>query len=146
VIALPSLKHRSILIVVDNNDNQALLVNALKAASVENPLLFADNAPSAQGILQDSGGQADAGPCLVLLDLSKSEQAALELLRAMRTEPKTRRIPVILMTYSDQSQDLMAYYNAGVNSCIVKTGNRDAFYEKINCLCNYWLDICQLPA
>jgi two-component system response regulator len=144
-IALPSLKHRSILIVADNNDDRTLLIKALQAAAVENPLLVADNAQFAQDLLWQAADQVDIYPCLVLLDLSGSAEVGLVLLRAMRADARTRRIPVIVMSDGTHPQALMDHYESGANSCIVKNGNRDAFYDKISCLCMYWLNICQLP-
>lgn len=143
---MPYIKSRSILVVEDNDDDQLVLANAMQEAQVSSPLVFVKDVQSAMDFMGKAMKQPDATPCLVLLDLSLPMQGGLEFLRAIRSEPKTRRIPVIVLTGSREQQDLINSYSYGANSYITKTGNLVEFYDKIRCLCMYWLNICQLPS
>jgi two-component system, response regulator len=143
---LPCNKFRSILVVEDNDDDQLVLANALQMARVDSPLVFVKDVQSAKEYLWQASNDVDTTPCLVLLDLSLPLQGGLEFLQAIRSEPKTRRIPVIVLTGSREQQDLIDSYSYGANSYIAKTGNLAKFYDKISCMCMYWLDICQLPS
>ena len=134
------IKSRSILVVEDNDDDQLLVAQALKAAAVSRPVVFVQDVKAAKGYLTQTL------PCLILLDLSLPLEGGLEFLQAIRSEPKTRRIPVVVLTGSRAQQDLIDSYQYGANSYITKTGNLAEFYDKVSCMCTYWLDICQLPS
>lgn len=137
---------RPILIVEDNADDQLLLANALEAAQITNPMKFVKDGKQAEEYLFKSIKKTSAMPCLVFLDLTLPEIGGLVLLKELRSRPETRRIPVIVFTGSHQQSDLLDSYTNGANSYIVKGGSMEDFYDKINCLCNYWLRICKLPA
>jgi CheY-like chemotaxis protein len=139
------MKNRPILVVEDNEDDQFLLAHALEVAKVSHPLAFVKDVKSAKDYLRQNIGSPDASPCLILLDLTLPIEGGLEFLQAIRAEPKTRRLPVVVLTGSCQQQDLMNSYAYGANSYITKTGDLDEFYSKMSCLCMYWLDVCQLP-
>jgi two-component system response regulator len=143
---LITMNNRAILIVEDNVDDQFLILNALEAARVQNPTVVLETGEEALSYLNDNASSPRSLPCMVMLDLTLPPQNGLDVLKAIRSHPGTRRIPVIVLTGSSREQDREASYANGANSYVTKEGNLDAFFEKIQCLCNYWLDICQLPA
>ncbi|MCE3234492.1 MAG: two-component system response regulator [Vampirovibrio sp.] len=137
---------RPILIVEDNSDDQLLLANALEAADITSPIKFVKNGKEAQDYLFKQANKPSALPCLVFLDLTLPEIGGMALLKELRATPETRRLPVIVFTGSHQQKDLLDSYSYGANSYVVKGGTAEDFYDKIHCLCHYWLHICKLPA
>ena len=85
-------------------------------------------------------------PKAILLDLKLPRIDGLEVLRRLKSDPKTKTIPVIVMTSSRQEQDLVESYQLGVNSYIVKPVNFEQFSEAIRVLGLYWLVLNQAPA
>lgn len=139
------MDNRPILIVEDNQDDQLLLAKALEAANISSPVKFMTDGKEAEEYLFKTVKKPATMPCLIFLDLSLPEIGGIELLRSLRSRSETRRIPVIVFTGSSQQRDLLDSYSYGANSYIVKGGTTEDFFDKINCLCNYWLHICKLP-
>lgn len=86
-------------------------------------------------------GRADGLPRLVLLDLKMPRVDGIEVLRAMRADDRTRRIPVVVMTSSGQQQDIADAYGLGINSYLVKPVDFNAFAEVVREAGFYWLAI-----
>lgn len=136
---------RPILIIEDSVDDQDLIKEALKAANVQNPLLFEREAERAISLLLRPGIRPSQYPCLIMLDLLMPEKDGLDFLKKLRRTEATRRIPVIVLTQSQSLRDLHESYRLGANSFISKGGSLADFQAKIRCMCDYWLRICQLP-
>jgi two-component system response regulator len=140
-----AISKREILIIEDNPDDQSLILHALNQANIQNPLVFMRDGWEALQHLAMKYGIPREFPCLVILDLALPSLNGLKLLRQLRGNPKTRRIPIIVLTGSIEARDLYDSYYYGANSYIAKDGDPATFFDKIQCLCHYWLDVCQLP-
>ena len=138
-----------ILLVEDNPSDIALTRRALAKSHVANELVVAEDGQEALDYL--FGGGAYAGrdvtqlPTLVLLDLKLPRVDGLEVLRRIRTETLTRRMPVVILTSSKEEQDLATSYDLGVNSYIRKPVDFKQFAQCIEQLGLYWLGWNELP-
>ena len=138
-----------ILLVEDNPSDIALTRRALAKSHVANELVVAEDGQDALDYL--FGGGAYAGrdvnklPTLVLLDLKLPRVDGLEVLRRIRAETLTRRMPVVILTSSKEEQDLAASYDLGVNSYIRKPVDFEQFAQAIQTLGLYWLVLNEEP-
>ena len=92
-----------------------------------------------------SGRKLENGPKVILLDLKLPKVDGLEVLKAVKSDPVTRIIPVIVLTSSSEEKDIVESYRLGVNSYIVKPVDFDKFVEAIKDLGFYWLLLNQSP-
>lgn len=136
---------RVILIIEDSLDDQLLLRSALEKADVQNPLKFVADNEAARDYLQQCEHSLRGMPSLIFLDLLLPHETGLAFLEALRNNKATHRIPVIVLTQSHQGKDLRKSYQLGANSFIYKGGSLSDFNNKIRCICDYWLKVCQLP-
>jgi CheY-like chemotaxis protein len=136
-----------ILLVEDNPDDEQLTIRALKKNNVANEVVIAHDGVEALEYLFGTGanGAASDGakqlppPALILLDLKLPKVDGLEVLRRVRSEERTRRLPVVVLTSSKEEQDLIASYNLGANSYIRKPVNFTQFIDAVKQLGLYWL-------
>jgi two-component system response regulator len=134
---------RTILLVEDNPDDRALTLRALKKNQILNPVLIAEDGVEALEILL--GGAASEPPALVLLDLKLPKVDGLEVLKAVRNDPRTRLMPVVVLTSSKEEQDLVASYSLGANSYIRKPVEFTDFVDAVRQLGLYWLMLNEAP-
>lgn len=138
-----------ILLVEDNPQDLELTMHALTRHNLVNKIHAVRDGEEALDFLFGRGPYKDrAGenpPKLVLLDIKLPKVDGLEVLRTMRSDPRTRAVPVVIMTSSNQQRDLIAGYHSGVNSYIQKPINFVEFQEVISKLGYYWLVINQPP-
>ena len=143
------METRVILLVEDNPSDIGLTRRALEKSSIGNPLVVAEDGQEALDYIFCSGahGARDIAdlPVLVLLDLKLPRVDGLEVLRRIRAEPRTRRIPVVILTSSTEQQDIAAGYDRGSNSYIRKPVDFQQFAEVIKQLGLYWLVINEPP-
>jgi CheY-like chemotaxis protein len=138
-----------ILLVEDNPSDIGLTRRALAKSHVANELVVAEDGQEALDYL--FGGGAYAGrdvtqlPTLVLLDLKLPRVEGLEVLRRIRFETLTRRLPVVILTSSKEEQDLATSYDLGVNSYIRKPVDFEQFAQAIQTLGLYWLVLNEEP-
>jgi CheY-like chemotaxis protein len=133
-----------ILYVEDNPLDAELTLRALKKGGLANRVLHLKDGQQALDYLFREGEyseRADVPPRLVLLDLKMPRVDGMEVLSAMRADERTRRIPVVVMTSSDQHQDVADAYNFGINSYLVKPVDFSAFAEVVREAGFYWLAI-----
>jgi two-component system response regulator len=134
---------KTILLVEDNPDDEELTVRALKKNNVSNSLVVARDGVEALDYLFGTGpytGRDTATlPGLVLLDLKLPKIDGLEVLRRIRADERTRRMPVTVLTSSKEEQDVIKSYNLGANSYIRKPVDFDQFTEAVRQLGLYWL-------
>jgi two-component system, response regulator len=138
---------RSILLVEDNPDDRELTLRALKKNQILNPVLIAQDGVEALEILlgRTSGVPADPQPAFVLLDLKLPRIDGLEVLREVRRDPRTRLLPVVILTSSKEEQDLVAGYSLGANSYIRKPVEFTKFVDAVRQLGLYWLVLNETP-
>ncbi len=140
---------KSILLVEDNPSDIALARHALEIAHVTNRIDIAEDGEEALEYLFKTGRHQsdpqDRLPAVILLDIKLPIVDGLEVLRALRENPKTKRLPVVIMTSSNEEQDLAKGYDLGVNSYIRKPVDFEQFANVIKQLGLYWLVINEPP-
>lgn len=138
-----------ILLVEDNPSDIGLTRRALEKNGIRNPLSVAEDGQTALDYLFGTGVHANRDtneqPILILLDLKLPRIDGLEVLRRIRADNRTRRIPVVILTSSSEEQDLAAGYDLGTNSYVRKPVDFDQFSEVVKQLGLYWLVINQPP-
>jgi CheY-like chemotaxis protein len=144
------MKPVEILLVEDNDADAELALHALKKANVGNRIHVVRDGQEALDFIFGEGAYRsrsfDNPPKLVLLDLKLPKVDGLQVLRAMKAEPKTRFIPVTVLTSSREEKDMVESYQLGVNSYIQKPVDFDQFRSTVQQLGLYWLVVNQLPA
>jgi len=138
-----------ILLVEDSDTDLELALRALTQAKVANRIEVARDGAEALDFLFSQGAFAGRGadnPRLVLLDLKLPMVDGLEVLRAIKENPVTRTIPVVVLTSSHEQRDIVESYNLGVNSYIVKPVDFDGFMAAVADLGMYWMLLNRAPA
>ncbi len=132
-----------ILLVEDNQDDMDLALHALKQEKLANRILVARDGEEALDFLFCRGAFAnrsfDHPPKLVLLDLKLPKVDGMEVLRQVKSNPRTKTIPIVIMTSSKEERDLVASYNLGANSYIQKPVDFDQFRKTVKSVGLYWL-------
>ena len=137
-----------ILLVEDNPLDAELTTRALKNGGLANNLLWVKDGQEALDFLFRDGSYADREdivPRLVLLDLKMPKVDGMEVLRAVKANEKTRRIPVVVMTSSQEERDVAQTYDMGVNSYVVKPVDFNSLAELARQAGYYWLAINRTP-
>ena len=140
---------KKILLVEDNPSDVGLTRRALERSHVTNELVVVEDGQDALDYLFGSGAHAgrDASdlPALVLLDLKLPRVAGLEVLRRIRADERTRRLPVVILTSSTEEKDVAAGYDNGGNSYIRKPVDFEQFASAIQQAGLYWLVLNEPP-
>jgi two-component system response regulator len=143
------MKDKIILLVEDNPNDEALTIRALKKNKIGNELVVARDGAAALDWLFVRGVHADRDaavvPQLVLLDLKLPKVSGLEVLKAVRADAALRALPVVILTSSNEDQDLINSYDLGANSYVRKPVDFDAFVEAVRELGLYWLVLNETP-
>jgi two-component system, response regulator len=129
-----------IVLVEDNPDDQTLTLRALKKQNVANEIVVLDDGVAALEYLLDTDKPL---PHLVLLDLKLPRLDGLQLLRRLRSEPRTQLLPVVVLTSSDEDRDVIEGYRLGANSYIRKPVDFNQFSDAVRQLGLYWLVLNQ---
>lgn len=135
-------QHRSILLVEDDPDHEALTIRALKKSNIVNDVAIARDGEEAVNMLL---GPNRIKPQVILLDLKLPKLDGLEVLRRIRESDETRTLPVVILTSSDEERDVVRSYSLGVNSYIRKPVNFTDFAEATRQLGMYWLVLNECP-
>jgi CheY-like chemotaxis protein len=137
------MKSKVILLVEDNPSDVLLTQRAFTRSHVANELVVAEDGQAALDYLFGGGKYAGRDvsetPALVLLDLKLPRVDGHEVLRQIRADERTRRLPVVIMTTSSEEQDLAQSYDLGANSFISKPVDFKQFVESVENLGLYWL-------
>ncbi len=138
-----------ILLVEDNPTDAELATMALKEGNLANKLVWVKDGAEALDFLFATGAYAgraiENGPKVVLLDLRLPKVDGLEVLRRLKGDARTKRIPIVVVTSSKEDRDVVASYDLGVNSYISKPIEFDEFAKVISNLGFYWLLINRPP-
>jgi two-component system, response regulator len=143
------MKDKVILLVEDNPRDEALTLRALKKNNIANEIVVARDGVEALDYIFGSGAYAGRDlsvmPQLILLDLKLPKVDGLEVLRKIRSEEHSRRLPVVVFTSSIEEQDMIESYHLGANSYIRKPVDFEQFMEASKQLGLYWLVLNQAP-
>jgi two-component system response regulator len=143
------MKSKIILLVEDNPSDVKLTKRALEQNQIVNKVIVAEDGREALDYLLGTGQYAGRDvrdfPAVVLLDLKLPRIEGLEVLKQIRTNETTKLIPVVILTSSDQEEDLIASYKLGANSYIRKPVDFHQFAEAVRTLGMYWLLLNEPP-
>jgi two-component system response regulator len=137
-----------ILLVEDNALDAEMSMRALKNGGLANKLLWVKDGQQALDYLfrhGDYSSRQELYPRLVLLDLKMPRVDGIEVLKAIKADERTKRIPVVVMTSSQEEKDLAQTYELGVNSYVVKPVDFNAFADLARQAGYYWLAINRTP-
>lgn len=143
------MDNKVILLVEDNPRDEALTMRALRKSNIVNDVVVARDGVEAldyffgpESALDDS---TKAMPQLVLLDLKLPKVDGLEVLRRLRADERTRRLPVVVFTSSSEEEDVIGSYSLGANSYVRKPVEFEQFVEAAKQLGLYWLVLNEMP-
>lgn len=136
-----------IILVEDNSDDIELTRLAFNQNRFANRIeVFKDGEEAYDFLLSENSKLAEYGdPVFILLDLKLPKIDGLELLKQLKENPKTRHIPVIILTSSKQEDDIMRGYELGANSYVRKPVDYNNFVKTVNTLGIYWLAVNEPP-
>jgi two-component system, response regulator len=138
-----------ILLVEDTPEDLELALRALRKANLANHIQIArDGAEAIEFLFAEGahkGRKVENGPKVILLDLKLPKVDGMEVLRRVKSDPRTRAIPVVVLTSSKEQKDVVESYQLGVNSYIVKPVNFERFVAAVQDLGMYWLLLNQPP-
>lgn len=137
------MSEQTILLVEDNPDDEALTLHAMDSNQIRNPVVVVRDGVEALDYLFGTGIHAgrdvSALPTVVLLDLKLPRIDGLEVLRRLRADPRTRLLPVVILTSSNEDEDRLKGYALGANSYVRKPVDFDEFVRAAGQLGLYWL-------
>lgn len=139
-----------ILLVEDDPHDVELTLRALRKANLANQIHVVHDGEAALAWIFGDGqspeSRALAQPKLILLDLKLPKVDGLEVLQALKGDPRTSHLPVVVLTSSNEQSDILTSYELGVNSYIVKPVKIEAFFQAVTQLGLYWMVLNQAPA
>lgn len=140
----------TVLLVEDDPDDAELIAHAFRKAGIGNPMIVVDDGEKAMDYFHGRSAYADRRrfpiPSLILLDLKLPRRSGFEILEAVRANEPTRRIPVVVLTSSNQEHDIRRAYDAGANSYLVKPIGRDALLTMVRSIDAFWIKLNQSAA
>ncbi|UPT73685.1 MAG: response regulator [Elusimicrobiota bacterium] len=132
-------ERKVILLVEDNPDDEKLILMALQKGNITNEIVVARDGQEALEKLLGAPGKPPITPTVVLLDLHLPKIDGLEVLKKLRGSDKTKHLPVVMLTSSDEEGDRVRSYDLGANSYVCKPVDFGAFAGAVNQLGLYWL-------
>ncbi len=138
-----------ILLVEDNPNDEMLALHAFKRQKIVNDVQVVRDGAEALEYIFCTGAYAErttGNPKLILLDLKLPLVDGIEVLRQIRSDLRTRMVPVVVLTTSSEDRDVLEAYKLGVNSYIVKPVDFDQFNDVTNRLGFYWMILNQQPS
>jgi CheY-like chemotaxis protein len=136
-----------ILLVEDDPDDADLTIDALRRGRVRNRVTLMEDGVEAMAYLRREGSHAEAPrPDLILLDLHLPRKDGLEVLDEIKQDPNLRRIPVVMMTRSEEEKHNIEAYNRHVNCYVIKPVDLDQFLGVVRSIEQFWFSIVKLPA
>jgi len=136
-----------VLLVEDSPDDADLTIDALREGKVRNRVSVVEDGVEAMAFLRRQGKYANAPrPDLILLDLNMPRKNGREVLAEVKQDPNLRRIPVVVMTCSDEEEDILAAYNLHVNCYVTKPVDLPQFIRVVKSIEHFWFSVVKLPA
>jgi len=136
-----------ILLVEDNIEDAELTMSVLKEGRIRNRLHWVEDGDEAMAFLRREGRHAGSPrPDLILLDLNLRRMSGHEVLAEIKQNPHWKRIPVVIMTSSDDEKDIVCAYDRHANCYVTKPIDIDKFMEAVRGIEEFWLSIVRLPA
>ena len=143
------MNQRTILLVEDNADDEALTLRALNKNKVANEIVVVRDGAEALDYLfcrgKYEGRNPHELPQITLLDLKLPKVDGLEVLKQVRANPITKMLPIVILTSSNEEQDLVKAYTNGANSYVRKPVDFNEFVDAIGKLGLYWLILNEVP-
>jgi len=143
------MKEKLILLVEDNEDDEELALLAFDQSRIANEMIVVRDGQEAidylLGTEAQAGKDAKTMPQLVLLDVNLPKINGHEVLRRLRADPRTRRLPVVMLTSSREEEDMLTSYDLGANSYVRKPVDFARFAETILQMQMYWLVLNDAP-
>ncbi len=135
-----------ILLVEDSPSDAKLTKKALKSAKVANEIHHITDGIKAMEFLRHQGEYRDAPkPDLILLDLNLPRKKGQEILEEIKQDPELQAIPVVILTSSDEEEDILRSYKLHANSFVTKPVDFEKFLNIVHCIEGFWLTIVSLP-
>ena len=143
------MRSKMIMVVEDNKDDEELTMRALKKAAVTNDIIVTRDGSEAIDFLFGMGQYAgrDVGtmPGVILLDLKLPKLNGIDVLKRMRADPRTKLVPVVMLTSSSEDEDILRCYESGANSYVRKPVEFSAFITAVSQLGTYWMTCNEQP-
>jgi two-component system, chemotaxis family, response regulator Rcp1 len=135
-----------ILLVEDNPVDVMITKKAFSAGRVSNNLHVAEDGEEAMDFLYKRGKYSSApSPEIILLDLNLPKKDGREILAEVKADPSLRRIPVVILTTSQDKEDIWRSYNLQANCFITKPVDMEQFTKALECLGEFWFSVVRLP-
>ena len=142
------MREVAILLIEDNPDDEALVMRALKKANMANKMDIARDGAEALDLIFGTGvhqGRGVACPTVILLDIKLPKVDGIEVLKRIRGDDRTKHLPVVMLTSSDEQEDILKSYDLGANSYVRKPVEFGQFSETVAQLGLYWLLLNEPP-
>ena len=140
---------KTILLVEDNPDDVELTLRAFERTKLDGDVVVATDGEEALDYVFASGKHKDrdpdANPAVVLLDLNLPKVMGLDVLKRMRADARTRRLPVVVLSSSNEERDVLTSYDLGANSFVRKPVDFAQFLDAARQLGTYWLALNESP-
>ena len=146
---MSSLEDAEILLVEDNPNDVELTLRALQKQNLANKVFVVKDGAEALDFMYGTGAYAqrkiDNLPKVVLLDLKLPKVDGIEVLRKIKSDPRTKNTPVVMLTSSEEDRDVLETYRLGVNSYIVKPVDFSNFVHAVSEMGIYWGILNKVP-
>ena len=146
IAAATKVEPVEILLVEDNPVDVMITKKAFSAGRVSNNLHVAEDGEEAMDFLYKRGKYSSApSPEIILLDLNLPKKDGREILAEVKADPSLRRIPIVILTTSQDKEDIWRSYNLQANCFITKPVDMEQFTKALECLGEFWFSVVRLP-
>ena len=143
------MAQKMIMVVEDNPDDEELTLRALRQAKIANEIVVTRDGNEALEFVfgkgQYAGRNLERMPAVILLDLKLPKLSGLEVLKQLRSDPRTKLIPVVVLTSSSEDEDMLRSYQVGANSYVRKPVEFASFANAVSQLGMYWMLLNETP-